>query len=100
MPGFVISHGRANVAQHPRDPPDHMEDRGIHGHQRAAGVTARHLGQNVPDQVQGPLPHQVSLAERAQMSAMLKGLGTLSGREHHDGERQPHPCLPGQTRLE
>lgn len=63
MPGSVISHGRTNVAQHPRDPPDHVEDRGVHSHQRAAGVTARHPGQNVPDQVQGPLPPEVSAAE-------------------------------------
>lgn len=84
IPGFVISHGRANVAQHPRDPPDHVEDRSIHGHQRAAGVTACHPGQNVPDQVQGPLPHQVGAAERAQMNVKPRGLGRLSGREHPD----------------
>lgn len=63
MLGSVISHGRTNVAQHSRDPPDHVEDRGVHSHQRAAGVTACHPGQNVPDQVQGPLPPQVSAAE-------------------------------------
>lgn len=82
MPGFVISHGRANVAQHPRDPPDHVEDRSIHGHQCAAGVTARHPGENVPDQVQGPLPHQVGAVERAQMIVKSKGLGRLAGRGH------------------
>lgn len=38
------------------------EDRGIHGDQRAAGAAARHPGQNVPDQVQGPLSSQVSAA--------------------------------------
>lgn len=51
---------RANVAQQPRDPPDHMEDRGVHGDQRVAGAGARHPGQDVPDQVQGPLSPQVS----------------------------------------
>lgn len=50
------------MAWHPRDPPDHMEDRGVHGHQCAAGAAARHPGQNVPDQVQGPLSPKVSAA--------------------------------------
>lgn len=63
MPGSVISYDRTNVAQYPRDPSDHMEDRGIHSHQCAAGVTARHPGQDVPDQVQGPLPPQVSASQ-------------------------------------
>lgn len=58
----VLSSGRANVAQHPRDPPDHVEDRGVHGNQRAAGAAARHPGQDVPDQVQGPLSPKVSAA--------------------------------------
>lgn len=67
-----FSLGRANVAQHPRDPPDHVEDRSIHGDQRATCAAARHPGQDVPDQVQGPLPLQVGAAHshpaRAQCS--------------------------------
>lgn len=51
---------RANMAQHPRDPPDHVEDCGVHSNQCAAGAAARHPGQDVPDQVQGPLSPQVS----------------------------------------
>lgn len=63
------------MAQHPRDPPDHMEDRGIHGNQCAAGAAAGHLGQDVPDQVQGPLPPQVSAAETACDKCEAKVLG-------------------------
>lgn len=44
-----LSSGRANVAQHPRDPSDHVEDCGVHSNQCAACAVARHPGQNVPD---------------------------------------------------
>ncbi|XP_032447699.1 sushi domain-containing protein 4 isoform X5 [Lynx canadensis] len=64
---------RANVAQHSRDPPDHVEGRGVHGDQRAAGAAAGHPGQDVPDQVQGPFPCQGASPELQQRPGLRGG---------------------------
>lgn len=72
LPG-LLRQVRANVAQHPRDPPDHVEDRGVHGNQRAAGAAARHPGQDVPDQVQGPLSPKGTSQEFQQRPRLRSG---------------------------
>lgn len=66
-----------------------MEDRGVHSDQRAAGAAARHPGQNVPDQVQGPLSSQVSAAALGSPQPPRLGAAQPPGAaERKDGQPQ------------